>query len=172
MDSVFRDVTYQYNSKTNKAQSKLKEISPAENIFKETASNRENESKNNLKSGLNIFNLKTSNDSLGKKGLKNELLLLDENKENAHPNKSNKQINYDLSENLNKSESKLNSTIPTPNSSMSSFKSESDDSKLGQEVSSPAKNNANILNRISLAEKSLNNFCNEVEQCQISMKNF
>ena len=54
---------------------------------------------------------------------------------------------------------------------MSSFKSESDDSKLGQEVSSPAKNNANILNRISLAEKSLNNFCNEVEQCQISMKN-
>jgi len=32
-------------------------------------------------------------------------------------------------------------------------------------------NTNQILTRISLAEKSLNNFCNEVEKCQLSLKN-
>jgi hypothetical protein len=70
-------------------------------------------------------------------------LSAEKNKENIHPNSTNLYNNE-------------NSSIKAPD--------QDPDSAQNQ------KNNA-ILNRISQAEASLNNFCNEVEQCQMSLKN-
>ena len=158
MDSVFRDVTYQYKGQTNDEEdSSGKESSN----FAETKSDQEYSQANNIKSMLNIFNLKVSNDSLGKKNPKHEISL-EEDKENLHPNS---QLTYDLNKKSNITDSKYDTSV-------SEEKSESeinDDSKTGQDMSTSIKNK-NILNRISLAEKSLNNFCQEVEQCQASLK--
>jgi hypothetical protein len=70
-------------------------------------------------------------------------LSAEKNKENIHPNSTNLYNNE-------------NSSIKAPDQDPDSVQNQ--------------KNNA-ILSRISQAEASLNNFCNEVEQCQMSLKN-
>ena len=85
-------------------------------------------------------------------------LSLRDNKENLNPNSLSELKNYanDLSRTSSKDdESSFNNT----------------NNNILNGSSSYIKKNQTILTRLSQAEKSLNNFCQEVEQCQISMKN-